>query len=154
MKSRLIFSALLGGALILLLTVAASPPAMWQPPKVDGSMVGVGTNEDPLGTDVTSYEAIISQASTSAPTATIIDNELSGAGVWSYTGVGVYTWELDDAFTTGETFVDFTIGNATGLVPHAYSITDSTVVLKVFDAAGSAVNLAGTAYLRVTVLKE
>lgn len=122
--------------------------------KNDGSLTGVGTDTRPLGADFKKYRAILSQASTSAPTAVVIDNELSGAGAYTYTGVGHYTWELDDAFTANETFVNFTIGNATGLVPHAYSITDSTVVLKVFDAAGAAVNLAGTAYLEVTTKKS
>jgi hypothetical protein len=127
---------------------------MWQPPKVDSSLVGVGTNEDPIGADVYKYKAVLSQASTSAPTAVVVDNELSGAGAYTYTGVGIYTWELDDAFTTDETFCEVTVGNATGLVGHAYSITDSTVVVKFFDAAGAAVNLAGTAYLEVTVVKD
>lgn len=141
------------GAIFMM--AAVHPPPPWQPSILDDSLVGDGTGESPLGTDVTSWEGILTQASTSAPTATVIDNELTGSITWTYTGVGIYTGTIAGTdFTSGETFVDFTIGNATGLVPHAYSITDSTVVLKTFDAAGSAVNLAGTAYLRVTILKE
>lgn len=142
-------------ALSGIFVMATQPVVPWQPPIVDDSLVGDGTHEDPIGTDVTSWEGILTQASTSAPTAAVIDNELTGSITWTYTGTGVYTGTIAGTdFTANETFVDFTVGNATGLVGHAYSITDSTVVVKTFDAAGSAANLAGTAYLRVTVLKE
>ncbi|HZV71642.1 MAG TPA: hypothetical protein VFG10_18955 [Saprospiraceae bacterium] len=124
---------------------------MWQPPVHDASMQGVGTDDDPIGVDHSKYLAVLSQASTSAPTAVVVDNELSGAGAYTYTSTGIYVWELDDAFTANKTFVTTSVGNATGLVAHAYSITDSTVVIKIFDAAGAAANLAGTMYLEVDV---
>lgn len=140
--------------LFVMLLLAAAPPSMWQPPRVDSSMVGLGTDDDPLGVDYSKYVAVLTQASTDAPTAVVIDNELSAAGTYTYTGTGVYTWELDDAFTDDETFVSLTLGNCTAVTGHAYSITDSTVVIKTYAENGTAANLAGTAYLEVRVLKE
>lgn len=94
----------------------------------------------------------LTQSSTNAPTVVAtLENELGGTPVWTYTGTGVYTAELDDVFVDDKTTVDITAGNCTGLVPHAYSITDSTIVVKFFDAAGAAANAAGTFYLRARV---
>jgi len=101
--------------------------------------------------DYRDWEVIMTQSSTSAPTVSDLVNELGGTPVWTHTATGVYTAELDDVFTPGSVFVDLTVGNATGLVGHAYSITDSTVVVKFYDAAGAAAELVGTAYLRTRV---
>lgn len=90
------------------------------------------------------YTAVLSQASTSAPTAAVLRNTLGGTPSWTYTGVGVYTAELDDVFTANKTCIFATVGNATGLVVQSYSITDSTMVVKIFNDAGVAANLAGT----------
>lgn len=102
--------------------------------------------------DYRDYCVEMTQTSTSAPTVVAtLENELGGTPVWTYTGVGIYTAELDDVFVDDKTVVDITAGNCTGLVPHAYSITDSTLVVKFFDAAGAAVNAAGTFYVRARV---
>lgn len=101
--------------------------------------------------DYRDWETVMAQSSTTAPTVTDLVNELGGTPVWTHTATGVYTAELDDVFTVGSVFVDLTVGNATGLVGHAYSVTDSTVVCKFYDAAGAAAELAGGAYLRVRV---
>lgn len=98
------------------------------------------------------YTAVITQASTNAPTASIRRNNLVGTPTYAYTGVGVYTATLSGGgLTTNKTWANISVGNATGLVGQIYTPSDSTFVVKVFDATGAAANLAGTANIEVRV---
>jgi hypothetical protein len=45
-----------------------------------------------------SYTALLSQTGTDAPVATVLENTLGGAVVWSYDGVGDYYGTLTGAF--------------------------------------------------------
>ena len=49
------------------------------------------------------YKALLTQTGTSAPVATVIENTLGGAVVWSYQGVGSYNATLSGAFTENKT---------------------------------------------------
>lgn len=49
------------------------------------------------------YRALLTQSSTSAPTATVLENTLGGTVVWSYTDVGIYVGTLAGAFTASKT---------------------------------------------------
>lgn len=46
----------------------------------------------------TEYKALITQTSTSAPTASVLNNTL-GSGSWSYQDIGVYYFTLSSAFS-------------------------------------------------------
>jgi len=50
------------------------------------------------------YRANLTQTSTNAPVATVLENTL-GDIVWSYDGVGAYTATLTGAFTANKTFI-------------------------------------------------
>lgn len=50
-----------------------------------------------------SYASLITQTGTSAPVPTVVENQLSGAIVWTRTGVGVYVGTLTGAFTAFKT---------------------------------------------------
>lgn len=50
------------------------------------------------------YTAILTQASTNAPTAVVLENSI-GAIEWTYNGVGSYTATLTGAFTLNKTFI-------------------------------------------------
>lgn len=69
------------------------------------------------------YSALISQSSTSAPTATVLKNTLPGAisVTLTRTGVGEYFINKTDAFTIGKTFISITPNGdyyAYGFVPN------------------------------------
>lgn len=67
---------------------------------------GIGLSGSGGGTlPYTSYVAALSQSGTSAPTATVIYNNLGGTVVWARTDVGEYTATLANAFTADKTFV-------------------------------------------------
>lgn len=51
------------------------------------------------------YVALLSQTGTSAPTATVLENTLSGSIVWSYDNVGSYEGTLTGEFISNKTVV-------------------------------------------------
>lgn len=56
-----------------------------------------------LNSSKKSYKALLSQATTAAPTAVVLDNSLSAAIVWARTSAGLYTGTLVAAFTNVKT---------------------------------------------------
>jgi hypothetical protein len=52
------------------------------------------------------HVTLLSQASTNAPTATVVKNELSGSIVYAYVSPGTYTGTLVGAFTAGKTVIE------------------------------------------------
>jgi len=57
-----------------------------------------------LNAGVKRYIATLTQASTAAPVATVLENGLSAAVVWTRSASGVYLGTLAAAFTAGKTF--------------------------------------------------
>ena len=51
------------------------------------------------------YRALLTQASTDAPTVVVLQNDLSAAIVWTRTGLGVDIGTLSAAFVSGKTFL-------------------------------------------------
>lgn len=51
------------------------------------------------------YRALVSQATTAAPTATVLENSLGGTVVWARSSTGTYTATLTGAFTSAKTFI-------------------------------------------------
>ena len=49
------------------------------------------------------YTALLTQSGTNAPVATVLENTLGGAIVWSYIGNGSYDGTLSGAFTANKT---------------------------------------------------
>lgn len=55
------------------------------------------------------YRALLTQAGTAAPAATVLENGLGGTVAWTRTGVGVYVGTLAGAFTADRTFLNWAI---------------------------------------------
>lgn len=51
------------------------------------------------------YRALVTQSGTNAPTATVLENSLGGAGTWARTTTGTYTFTLSSTFTADKTFL-------------------------------------------------
>ena len=85
------------------------------------------------------YVAIINQSSTSAPTATVISNELGGTVTLNYVSVGSYTATLTGAFTTNKTIVSITSGNSSVSASlFGYSSDSDTIRFGSYDYSGTA----------------
>jgi len=77
------------------------------------------------------YRALLSQAGTDAPVATVLENTLGGTVVWTRDGVGDYSATLTGAFTANKTF---------GLVNADYS-AGSTPLLSLVRSTSDACRL-------------
>ena len=86
-----------------------------------------------IGLDVKKYVAILTQTSTNAPTATVLENTLGGTPVWSYTDVGDYLMTLSSAFPTSKTVVFFD--------PNAGAGQTQTNWFEVYVASSSTIRL-------------
>ena len=65
------------------------------------------------GLGYTYYVALLTQASTAAPVATVLSNNLTATLTWARTGTGTYTLTASAAtFTANKTIVFFNNGNA------------------------------------------
>lgn len=82
----------------------------------------------------TSYVAILNQSSTSAPSVTVVYNNLPGTPTWGRTGTGNYTATLTGAFTSGKTVVFLT---GTGIsILLAGAINADAIAVKSYSDAG------------------
>lgn len=166
MKQKLFFLSLIGILFAGGLFMAASLPVksdhppemaedMWKPPHTDSTILGLGTDDEPLSVDhanmFDNYDAILTQASTNPPTQSIMHNTISDAdGTWSRSNAGIYNLDFDaETFVVAGSTCSCTIGNATGFTAKCYIVNDSTVRVTVLDAAASGVDLVGTAFLQV-----
>lgn len=84
------------------------------------------------------YSALISQSSTSAPTAVVLENNLSGPIVWTRDSAGTYFGTLVGAFTASKTMVLLTLNYAAASVT-GYAVRSSAdvVMLQTINAANT-----------------
>lgn len=85
------------------------------------------------------WVGLISQAGTSAPTAIVLENELSGAIVWTYDDVGSYIGTLAGEFIDQKTGVLITSSAGTNQVACSVSATDE-ILIETFVADGTLTN--------------
>lgn len=147
-----------GGFFLMLCAVmfmaATHPPPSWQPPITDTSLRGNGTNEDALGVSAPIvYAGRITQASTSAPTALELYNDIDAAG-FTYTRDSIGTYKIegsDAAFLDSTLTFNFTLGNSavTAIGSRVYRVSDSILIIKILKSNGYGVDLAGTASLEI-----
>lgn len=106
------------------------------PLSVNGDSIDVGAAIADSITDLAlskEYKAVLTGANGSFTSATVAKNDLSAAIVWVYTGEGIITGTLTNAFTTDKTTVFLTLKSATGGVVLKHSITsDDAIVINSF----------------------
>jgi hypothetical protein len=98
------------------------------------------------------YKALITQAGTSAPTATIIYNTLGEDPTFAYDGVGDYDLITVAALFTAKTVIQATLVN--GSTANLLKVVrTSTTELGIFtyDLSAVAANLVGSIYLSIEV---
>lgn len=71
----------------------------------DGSLSGNGTTASPLKLPYKVYVALLTQAGTAAPVATILENTLGGVPTWVRNNPGLYQANLTGVFVNGKTWV-------------------------------------------------
>lgn len=97
----------------------------------DGTSWNKATKSAVLGYKI--YRALITQTSTNAPTVTVLENELSGAIVWSYNNVGVYYGTLNDAFTVNKTSCICHVASPTTGDGRASRVDGSNIAVQTVD---------------------
>jgi len=113
------------------------------------------SNQNGLIKPFKSYVAQLDQpGDTSAPVATVMENNLGGAIVWTRTGVGEYLGTLTGAFTVNKTAPDINmlpleIGSE--VVPSFKRASANTMTLNVYEADGSTPSEGFTATVFITV---
>ena len=107
------------------------------------------TSSAPAGSvAVKTYRALVTQTSTSAPTATVLENSLGAAVVWARSNTGVYTATLAAAFTSDKTFImsSGSTGAITAVKDVVTARTSADVVTVSTGAAGTAADGILSAY--------
>lgn len=97
---------------------------------------------------VKTYRALVTQSSTTAPTATVLENSLGGAVVWARGSTGTYTATLAAAFTADKTFVmsSGSTGAITAVKDVVTARTSADVITVNTGAAGTAADGILSAY--------
>lgn len=92
-----------------------------------------------------SYVALLTQAGTAAPVATVLSNNLTATLTWARTGVGVYTLTASAAtFTANKTIVFLNAGSGIPLITGERT-SDTILTIKTFvSSSGAAVDAAIT----------
>jgi hypothetical protein len=92
-----------------------------------------------------SYVALITQAGTAAPVATVLSNNLTATLTWARTGVGVYTLTANAAtFTANKTIVFLNAGSGITLISSERT-SDTVLTVKTFvPSNGAAVDASIT----------
>lgn len=123
--------------------ITAASPALTGTPTTPTAAYGTNTTQIASTAFVQaakpykSYSAIINQTGTSAPTVTVINNDLSSAVVWTYNSVGSYVGTLTGAFTLNKTVVFFSNGQTSSGGFGAYPINVNAIGLTSSDLAGT-----------------
>ena len=107
------------------------------------------TSSAPAGNvAVKAYRALVTQSSTSAPTATVLENSLGGTVVWARGSTGTYTATLAAAFTADKTFVmsSGSTGAITAVKDVVTARTSADVITVNTGAAGTAADGILSAY--------
>ncbi|HRH43719.1 MAG TPA: hypothetical protein PKY82_18960, partial [Pyrinomonadaceae bacterium] len=98
------------------------------------------------------YTAIVAQAGTAAPTATVLENSLGGTVTLARSSAGVYTFTLTGVFTTAKTFINATVdAGATGVLVRVAHTSANVVTITTATEAGVAADLVGNLNLEIRV---
>lgn len=114
--------------------------------------VSNGTVWIDMGRGYAVYTAIVTQAGTDAPTATVLDNSLGGAVTLGRSSAGVYTFTRTGVFMSNKTFIEVTVDSgATGVITRVARTSANVVTITVATEAGVAADLVGNLNLEIRV---
>jgi len=91
------------------------------------------------------YTALLSQTSTNAPIATVLENSLGGTVIWSRNSTGDYTATLSGAFQMGKSWGNITLStNVAGYDAYITNPTANTMNLVITNVAGVLTEMSAT----------
>lgn len=128
---------------------------IWKPPHVDETMVGLGTDDEPLGVArpnlFQTYDVLLTQASTNTPTQALLENTLTDTlGTISRSNPGAYDIEFPSpTLSITKSICWVAVANATAYTAKCYILNDSIVRVTVLDTSATAIDLGGTGHLHV-----
>lgn len=86
------------------------------------------------------YVALLSQSTTSAPTAIVLENTLGGTPSFSYTSTGNYLLTLGSAFDSNKTYVIIGDSDVAQVICSAVNVSNNDVELRTFNLSGTYLN--------------
>lgn len=96
----------------------------------DNSVQATGANElVRISAPPKVWRGLLTQSSTSAPTAVVLENSLGGTITWARTSAGLYTGTLTGAFTASKTFLSLVQGG--GVDGHYQVVRTSADVITI-----------------------
>jgi hypothetical protein len=98
------------------------------------------------------YDAVLAQAGTAAPTATIHENTLGGTPTLGRTSAGIYTITLTGKFTVSKTLIQVTVdAGATAVIARVAHTSANVVTISTYTEAGVAADLVGNINVSIKV---
>jgi len=97
------------------------------------------------------YVAELTQTGTSAPTAVVMENNLSGTPTLGYSNVGIYTLSLTGEFDASKTvaFISTRTASRVGKISRS---DDDTIVILIEDDSGTSIN-NWSSYIEIRVYR-
>lgn len=97
------------------------------------------------------YTALITQTSTNAPTAIVLENTLGGTVTFTYSGVGLYVATLTGAFTLNKTWCSITSTASADVIVTVGRSSDNTVNIQSFISGTLSNGIMSPACLEIRV---
>lgn len=98
------------------------------------------------------FAAVLAQAGTAAPTATVLENDLGGTPTLARTGTGVYTLTLTGAWTANKVHIQVTVDSgATAVIARATRTSANVITINTYTEAGVAADLVGNLFVSIKV---
>ena len=107
------------------------------------------------GSSYSVYTALLSQSGTSAPTATVLQNTLSGSITWTRSEAGFYVGALTSGFTLNKTWLSVTIDKQNQADSETYAYLgwsgSDEVILRIEDSSHTLVDQFNRASIEIRV---
>ncbi len=114
---------------LLLGTKVANPNTDEQPVTMNFAVSDIASFANSYSLGYTVYTALITQAGTAAPVATIMQNTTGKTFTWARTGSGTYTITANgSAFTSSKTIVFYNLGEYAASSRYPWVRTSDTVI--------------------------
>ena len=114
---------------LLLGTKVANPNTDEQPVTMNFAVSDIASFANSYSLGYTVYTALITQAGTAAPVATIMQNTTGKTFTWARTGSGTYTITANgSAFTSSKTIVFYNLGEYVASSRYPWVRTSDTVI--------------------------
>jgi len=98
------------------------------------------------------YDAVLAQAGTAAPTATIHENTLGATPTLARSNTGIYTLTATGKFTLAKTMIQVSVDSgATAVLARVEHTSANVITISTYTEAGVAADLVGNVFVSIRV---